>query len=219
MERTTELKIPRTLEEICDPSRLALIVYDMQVGIIGQLRNATETIDRVLEVIAAAREAGVRIFFTRHLSLPTHMMGVFQLRQAMAWQRIERVEDIKSWFLRGTPAFELIPQMAVQPDEVIFDKITMSAFEGTPLNIALRDCGIQAFAIVGIALEIGIEPTVRHATDLGYIPVVVADACGGRDEAAMNRALEGFAFAGDTITTDTETFTHLLRDNRRGHQG
>jgi nicotinamidase-related amidase len=44
----------------------------------------------------------------------------------------------------------------------------MSAFEGPPLDIALRDCGIDTFAVVGIAIEIGIEPTVRHGADLGY---------------------------------------------------
>jgi nicotinamidase-related amidase len=35
----------------------------------------------------------------------------------------------------------------------------MSAFEGTPLSIALRDRGISSIAIVGIAREVGIEPT------------------------------------------------------------
>jgi nicotinamidase-related amidase len=45
----------------------------------------------------------------------------------------------------------------------------------------VRDLGVTAFAIVGVALEVGIEPAVRHATDLGLISVVVADACGGRD--------------------------------------
>lgn len=65
--------------------------------------------------------------------------------------------------------------MTLLSSEAIFDKITMSAFESTPLDIALRDCGIL---IVGVATEIGIEPTVRHAADLGCIPVVVTDACG-----------------------------------------
>ena len=54
----------------------------------------------------------------------------------------------------------------------------MSAFETTPLDIALRDCGINSFIIVGVATEIGIEPTIRHGDDLGYIPIVVTDACG-----------------------------------------
>src|SRR5439155_1259290 len=78
-----------------------------------------------------------------------------------------------------------IPELNPLPSEAIFDKITMSAFEGTPLDIALRDCGINAFVIVGIAMEIGIEPTVRHGADLGYIPVIVKDACGfGHGDAA-----------------------------------
>jgi nicotinamidase-related amidase len=46
------------------------------------------------------------------------------------------------------------------------------------LDIALRDCGVNAFIIVGIATEIGIEPTVRHGADLGYVPIIVTDACG-----------------------------------------
>jgi biuret amidohydrolase len=75
----------------------------------------------------------------------------------------------------------------------------------------LRDCGINAFAIVGVALEVGIEPTVRHAADLGYLPVVVADACGGRDDAARQRSLDGLAFAGDAVITDTATIAPLLR--------
>ena len=60
----------------------------------------------------------------------------------------------------------------------MIDKITMSAFEGTPLDIVLRDCGVRAYLIAGVAIEVGIEPTVRHSADLGYIPVVVRDACG-----------------------------------------
>jgi len=108
----------------------------------------------------------------------TYGRGVSQFRTAMAWQRVKSADEVKPWFLRDSPGFHLIPEMNPLPNEAIFDKITMSAFEGTPLNIALRDCGIDSFGIVGIAMEIGIEPTVRHGVDLGYIPVVVTDACG-----------------------------------------
>jgi nicotinamidase-related amidase len=59
----------------------------------------------------------------------------------------------------------------------------MSAFEGTPLPIILRDCALNAFAIVGVATEVGIEPTVRHGADLGFIPIVVSDACDAGDVA------------------------------------
>src|SRR5438445_10219963 len=173
MQRAFGLNIPQTLEEVCDSRRLALIVYDMKVGIVNQIENGKQITDRVLQVLHAAREAEIRVFFTRHMSLPKELMGVSQMRMAMAWQRVKSVDEVKPWFLRDSPGFHLVPEMNPLPSEAIFDKITMSAFEGTPLNIALRDCGIDAFAIVGIAMEIGIEPTVRHGADLGYIPVVV----------------------------------------------
>jgi biuret amidohydrolase len=81
----------------------------------------------------------------------------------------------------------------------------MSAFEGTPLDIALRDCGVSVFVVVGVAMEIGIEPTLRHGADLGYIPVVVSDACGAGHEDAGRKALEIIEFAGDGFVTDTDT--------------
>ena len=87
----------------------------------------------------------------------------------------------------------------MRDDEAIFDKITMSAFEGTPLAIALRDCGLKSFVICGIATEIGIEPTVRHGADLGFIPIVVEDACGAGEHEAGERALAGMRFIGDAM--------------------
>jgi nicotinamidase-related amidase len=87
----------------------------------------------------------------------------------------------------------------------------MSAFVGTPLDIVMRDCRLNAFAIVGIALEVGIEPTVRHAMDLGYIPVVVTDACGSRDREAANRVLAGLQFTGGSYQTDVATIGRLMR--------
>jgi biuret amidohydrolase len=138
-------------------------------------------------------------------------MGVFQLRTALAWQHVTAVEQVKPWFLHDSPSFQLIPELSPQPDEAIFDKITMSAFEGTWLNIALRDCDINSIVIVGVAMEIGIEPTVRHAADLGYIPVVVSDACGTGHEEAAQRSLASLTFAGDALMTNSETICDLFR--------
>jgi biuret amidohydrolase len=86
----------------------------------------------------------------------------------------------------------------------------MSAFAGTPLEMALRDLGIRSFAIVGVALEVGIAPTIWHAVDLGLIPVVVTDACGGRDRPAMQRVLDSIRFSGDALLTDTAVIMPLL---------
>ncbi len=102
---------------------------------------------------------------------------------------------------------------------MIFDKITMSAFEGTPLdNIALRDRGINFFNsfIGGIATEIGIEPTVRHGADLGYIPIVVSDACGAGHAEAGERAMASIKFMGDATMIDTQSTREHSRSADRG---
>ena len=133
----------------------------------------------------------------------------------MAWQRVDSPEKVTPWFLRDAPGFQIAPELKPRPTEGIFDKLTMSAFEGTWLDFALRDCGINAFIIVGVATEIGIEPTARHGADLGYIPVVVSDACGAGNEEAANRSIESLKFTGDALITDTATICDVLR-NRSG---
>jgi nicotinamidase-related amidase len=218
MERAFGLEIPENLAEACHPNRTALVVYDMQVGILRQMRNGAEVTARVLQVLQAVREAGLRVVFMRHMSLPKELSGVFQLRTAKAWQRVRSVAEVQPWFLRDSPGFQLIPEIAPLPSEAIFDKITMSAFESTPLDIALRDCGITTVVIAGVATEIGIEPTVRHAADLGYIPVVVTDACGAGDEEAGQRALASLRFMGDAYFTSVEEFRALLAQKRQGSQ-
>ena len=210
MQRAFGLNIRQTLEDVCDPTSLALIVYDMQVGIVSQIENGRQITDRVIQVLEAARKAGIRVFFTRHMSLPRNLMGAFQFRTAMAWQRVKSAEEVEPWFLRDSPGFHLVPEMNPQPSEAILDKITMSAFEGTPLDIALRDCGISAFAIAGIAMEIGIEPTVRHGADLGFIPVVIKDACGYGHRDAAERSIASLEFAGDALLTSVDALCAQL---------
>jgi biuret amidohydrolase len=210
MARAFGLEIPQNLAEACHPRRTALLVYDMQVGVIRQIQNGPEIVARVKLVLDAARTAGLRVFFMRHMSLPNEVAGVFQLRMAMAWQRVNTIADVKPWFLRDAPGFQLVPELNPLPSEAIFDKITMSAFEGTPLDIVLRDCGINSIIIVGVATEIGIEPTIRHAADLGYIPIVVTDACGAGHADAGERAMASIRFMGDAILTDTQSIRGVL---------
>jgi biuret amidohydrolase len=200
------LEIPGTLDDLCAGGRLALLVYDMQVGIVSQVNGGDRIVEKVRQVLAAARKARMRIFFTRHMSLPPELMGISQFRTAMAWQRVEEPSLVKAWFLRDSPAFAIVPELTPHASEAIFDKIAMSAFEGTPLHMALRDCGVTAIAVVGLAMEVGIEPTARHAADLGLIPVIVSDACGAGHPDAAQRSLESLAFAGDALITDSTAF-------------
>jgi nicotinamidase-related amidase len=204
MDRFEGLDIPESLAEALDPARLALVVYDMQVGVLSQIEGADRVVENVSRLLEAARSRRVRTVFMRHYMLPPELAGVFQLRQAKAWQHAERAADTRPLIPHGSPGFQLAPALTPRADEAVLDKITMSAFEGTPLDLILRDCGIRGYLIAGVALEIGIEPTVRHSTDLGYIPIVVHDACGAGDAEAAARTLDALAFTGDTILATTD---------------
>jgi biuret amidohydrolase len=218
MQHHRNLPIPDSLADACDPDRLALLVYDMQVGVIRQLVDGPQVTQRVGRVLEAARRAGVRVFFTRYMTLPTELMGISQLRRWMAWQRKDRVEDVVSPFLPDSTGFGLVPELTPRESEAVFDRLSMSAFEGTPLGFALRDAQVTAFAIVGVAMEVGIEPTVRHGADLGLIPVVVTDACGAGDPSAAKRSLDSLATGGDAILTDISTITDLFETSRAPHE-
>lgn len=211
MLRYSNIEIPRTTEEAICLDRTALIIYDMQVGIMQQMKGAEPVIEGVTKVLETARAVGLRTYFLRHTSLPKNLMGRFQIRQALSWQRTENPEEIQPWFPRDAPGTQIIPELAPRGDEAVFDKLSMSAFEGTPLDFALRDCDIRTVLICGVATEIGIEPTVRHAVDLGYVPVVITDACGAGHAEAGDRSLESLKFMGDTHFATVEEITGLLR--------
>jgi nicotinamidase-related amidase len=204
------LSVPRTLRDVCRPERLGLIVYDMQVGILEQIADREQVIQRVREVLEVARAAGVRTYFTRHVTLPVELMGVAQLRMWRAWQRVDHLEEVHSPFLPDAPATQIVPELRPNHKEAVVDKLTFSAFAGTPLEMALRGAGVGAIAIVGVATEIGIEPTARHAGDLGFIPVVVTNACAHGNPQAGARAMETLQFLGDALLTDVAEFRNTL---------
>jgi biuret amidohydrolase len=200
------LDVPAGLHDLCDPTKTALLVYDMQVGICSQLADADRIVAQCRLAIDAARHAGMGVVYTRHLSAPRPWMGITQLRTAMAWQRTSNPAEVRPAFHRDAPTSALLPSLAPTADDLVVEKLAMSAFEGTPLAYAMRDRRLVGLAICGIALEIGIEPTVRHATDLGFIPILLADACGAGNAEAATRTIEGMRFMGEAVITDTAAF-------------
>ena len=210
MDQLNGLEVPATLAEVCRPDKLALLVYDMQVGILEQISERERVIENAARALEAARAAGVRTYFTRHVTLPVELMGAGQLRMWRAWQQVERLEDVRSPFARDEPQTQIIPELAPNAKEAVLDKLTMSAFAGTPLELALRDAGVRSLAILGVALEIGIEPTVRHASDLGFIPVVITDACAAGNADAGARTIETLRFLGDAFLTDAAGFVGAI---------
>ena len=94
MKQAFGIDIPHTLEDVCNAKRLALLVYDMQVGIKAQIKEGNAIVLKIREILEAARAAHTRIFFTRHMSLPKELMGACQFRMAMTWQVVDDPEKI-----------------------------------------------------------------------------------------------------------------------------
>lgn len=72
MQTAFGLNIPMTLEDVCNPQTMALLVYDMQVGIAQQLPDGSPFIQRVKNIVDTARAQQMRVFFSRHTTLPNY---------------------------------------------------------------------------------------------------------------------------------------------------
>jgi len=193
---------------------MALRVYDMQAGIAGQLPQGPEVIRRVVEVLGAAREGGFPVFFSRHVSLPKELMGASQLRQQMAWQRVDRPEDVRSPFPPNASHSQIVAELEPLPSGAVSDEDRHERLLGNLPRHGDARPGRVSFAIVGIVTEVGIEPIVHHGTDLGYVPVVVTDACGAGDEEGTRHSVEVLKHAGDALFTDAATICARLRRPR-----
>jgi nicotinamidase-related amidase len=211
MKHAYGISVLETLKEVCSPTSCAVVIYDMQVGIVPQINEGQEILNRCKQVLDAARQGGFRIFFTRHFYLPNQVAGMGQLRRAMVWQRKDDPADTAPFIPYGSARWEIVSELTPREGEVVVDKIAMSAFESTFLNLAMRDAQLKAFIIAGIALEVGIEPTVRHGLDLNYVPIVVTDACGSRTAQAKERSLASLEETGEIVATDTAGLIAVLR--------
>ena len=214
MKSAYGLSIPGDLAELCRPERMAVLIYDMQVGIVAQISDGERIVKGCQRLLAAARDGGYRVFFVRHIFLPHPVAGVGQLRRAMIWQHQDDPLDTKPLFPSCSDAAQIVSELGPLETEVVVDKITMSALEGTYLDIALRDLGIQAIAVAGIALEVGIEPTVRHALDLNYIPILIADLCGSRTEELHRRSVQTLEATQEVVVVRSEEFLAQLHVDR-----
>jgi len=195
VQRAFGLDVPDSVAEMCRPAAAGVLVYDAQVGILPHVKDGDVLVGRIREIVDAARAADVPVFYVRHVSLPPTHLGVGALRTAMAWQRKDRAQDVTTAFPPDADHTAIVDELAPVAGEPVFDKLGMSALVGTPLEAALRDRGVTTLVLVGAVLEIGIEPTARHAADLGFLPVVVEDACGIVEPDAARRSLDSLDYS------------------------
>ncbi|XUL92026.1 cysteine hydrolase family protein [Streptomyces galilaeus] len=174
-----------------DP-RPALVVIDLQKGIVSALAGAT---DRQAADITVDRATHLATGFRRH-GLPVVLVNV----TGRAPGRTDTGGPANSP-ARSAGRAELIDELDVRPTDHLLTKRRRSAFHDTGLDTLLRDLGVTQIVLAGISTGSGVESTARSASDHGYHVVLATDAMTDPDPEAHRHSVERvFPKLGETTT-------------------
>lgn len=161
------------IKDFLKPEKSVLVVWDVQEALVNAIFNKNEFIQNVKTVISKARSKNIPIFYTKITPLP------------------ERFESAarKLFYRGGFNPGEIYPDLKPEPGDFVLNKNTASIFIGTNFEYMIRNASIQTIFFTGIATEIGVETSARHAMNLGFLPVIIEDAVSSGDKEAHERSL------------------------------
>ena len=171
------------LAELAGPGHTALLVMEMQRGVVGDLAKFPElvkscaerrVVDNAARAAAAARLAGVRV-----------IQCTAAFRPDRAGSHTGNAPFIKALLrdpqhmLEGTGAIEVVPELADPSDIEARRYHGFSPFTGTSLDQTLRSLDVRTVVAIGVSLNLGIPGLCLEAVNLGYRVVVLTDAVAG----------------------------------------
>lgn len=181
-----------------DARATALLVIDMQTDFVGEggyftrkgydaapLRAIVPAIQRLL---AAARRAGCLIVWTRQ----GYRADLADLTAYERWKAKRSGIDFDGpdpVLTRGTPGYDIIPELAPRPGEPIIDKTANGAFCYTDLEHVLRARGVTHLLFTGCTTDVCVHTTLREANDRNFQCCLIEDACASGDAYAHQAAV------------------------------
>jgi len=174
----------------------ALLVMDVQQGIVSRFAGDAEYLPRVARAIAAARQAGLRVIYVTVGFRPGYP-------EVSARNKSFSTLSQAGGFIGGEASTTVHPAVAPAPGDVLITKRRVSAFAGSDLDVVLRAGNIDTLVLTGIATSGVVLSTLRQAADLDYRLVVLADACLDGDP-EVHRVLTEKVFPrqADVLTVD-----------------
>ena len=174
----------------------ALLIMDMQVGIVSMLPAAEALVGKVAKAIAHAREKNIPVIYV--------VVGFRQGAPEVSMNNKSFGAGKERFAKMDMTAFMTIhPGLDRKDDEVIVTKRRVSAFTGSDLEVVLRAHGIHHLVLTGIATSGVVLSTLIEAADKDYRMTVIEDCCADGD-AEVHRVLmeKIFSKRADVVTLE-----------------
>jgi nicotinamidase-related amidase len=183
-------------------SSTALLVIDLQEGDVrydpdSKLARkypemASDYYQRLAEIVIPQAAALLDFFRTSRRKVIYTRNGPMTSRgdevTARLKSKIDRTDDM-SQCNRDNPRYQIIRELAPQPEDLVVDKVTSGAFTASTLDHALHNMKITDVVLVGILTDMCIFGTARAAAELGYNTAICENACASLTERAHHDAL------------------------------
>jgi nicotinamidase-related amidase len=179
-----------------DKTKTALVVIDLQKGIVGfpsEPHAASIVVANAAKLANAFRKNHMPVFLVRVTPSADGKDGLLPIADNKMQMNSQRAAD---WA-------EIVPELGPESGDFVITKRQWGAFYGTELDLQLRRRRIETIVLCGISTNVGVESTARFAYEYGYQQIFVEDATSARSADEHNHTMKtAFARIGRVRTTD-----------------